>query len=137
MMSKIFQQETWFVDAMNYLPVWKILMTVKADPSVANIVHVVNKYADKFLDMDDNMLGVVVTHMDKVSWTPGSCVKDLKEQLGITDVVFSSTKELGSILQSKIPNMATIPQETMDGDINEANHCYGKLGHTEALRGSP
>ena len=87
-MTKNFQQENWFFDAMNSLPVWKILVTVKADPRVANIVHEVNKYAEKFLDMDDNMLDVVVTYMDNAIRTMESCVKDLEEKLGITNVVF-------------------------------------------------
>ena len=54
------------------------MVTVKADPRVANIVHEVNKYAEKFLDMDDNMLDVVVTYMDNAIRTMESCVKDLE-----------------------------------------------------------
>ena len=52
--TKNFQQESWFVDAMEYFPVWKILVTVKADPRVENVVHAVNKYAEKFFDMEDD-----------------------------------------------------------------------------------
>ena len=85
-----FKDQSWFIEAMTYLPVWKILVTVKADTRIENVIKAVNEYSEHFLDMDEDVLGVLVTHMDQVEWTPEACTKEISEQLGIVDVVFSS-----------------------------------------------
>ena len=56
------------------------------------------------------------------------------KRFGLTDGVFSSTKELGFILQSNNLNMATVTQETMDGDIDEANHLVNVMENLDTLR---
>ena len=76
--------------AMNKFPVSKILIIVKADGRIDNVIESVRKYAERLLDLSPDIIGALVTHMDIVNWTASECMTQIKREPGIDDVVFSS-----------------------------------------------
>ena len=56
--------------ALNYLPVSKMFILVKAETRLDNVVDNIRKYSDRFVEFDPNIMGVLITHMDTVSWSP-------------------------------------------------------------------
>lgn len=87
--------------ALNFRPVSRIFIVVKAEPRIDNVVDNVRKYADRFLELPMDVVGVLVTHMDKVDWTKEDFTPRIVDELGIDTVVFSrlSTKP-ETLLQS-------------------------------------
>ena len=75
--------------ALNYMPVSKILIVVKADTRIDNVVDDVRKYAKQFMDLDMGVIGVLVTHMDTVPWNMENLVRSLDAELGVNSAVFS------------------------------------------------
>jgi hypothetical protein len=80
----------------------RVLIVVKADTRLDNVISNINKYAECFLSLDIDIVGVLVTHMDKVSWSKERLFKAINEQLGITAVVSSSFLTPGDVLQRDI-----------------------------------
>ena len=68
-----------------------------AQARIANVLDVVRKYMEGFLDLPqmENILAVCVTHMDQVNWTPDEFRTTLEDELGIQSVVFSSVDTSG------------------------------------------
>ena len=97
-----FKNNMWIAHAMNFQPLSKILVTVKADQRIDNVIEAVQKFAERFLDVDPDLLGVLITHMDTVEWTEEKCRNHLHRVLDITDVVFSRKDTKGLNLTSKI-----------------------------------
>ena len=56
--------------ALNYLPVSKVFILVKAETRLDSVVDNIRKYSDRFVEFDPDILGVLITHMDTVSWSP-------------------------------------------------------------------
>ena len=56
--------------ALNYLPVSKMFILVKAETRLDSVVDNIRKYSDRFVEFDPDILGVLITHMDTVSWSP-------------------------------------------------------------------
>ena len=56
--------------ALNYLPVSKMFILVKAETRLDSVVDNIRKYSDRFVKFDPDILGVLITHMDTVSWSP-------------------------------------------------------------------
>ena len=108
-MEDTFQQNVWIAQAMSFKPVSKILVTVQADTRIDNVVGRVTGYADRFLDMDDSLIGVIVTHMDKVDWPEDRCLNHLRAR-GINSVLFSTKSTQGADLQARILRMCTTTQ---------------------------
>ena len=52
-MSDNFKHNIWIAQAMNFLPVSKILITVKAGTRIDNLVRKVSQYEEGFLDLED------------------------------------------------------------------------------------
>ena len=75
--------------ALNYAPVSKILIVVKADTRMDNVVDDVRKYAEQLGDLDIGAIGVLVTHMDTVRWDRQNFIRCLDSELGINAAVFS------------------------------------------------
>ena len=95
----------WIAGALNFRPVSRIFIVVKAEPRMANVFENVSKYADRFLELPMDVVGVLVTHMDMVDWTAEEFTPLINDELGINTVVFSwvSTKHetlLQSILET-------------------------------------
>ena len=87
--------------ALNYRPVSRIFIVVKAEPRIDNVVDNVRQYADRFLELPMDVIGVLVTHMDMVDWTEEEFTPRIEDELGIDTIVFSriSTKR-EALLQS-------------------------------------
>ena len=66
------------------------------------MVDSVRKYAEQLADLDPDCLGVVVTHMDTVTWTRQQFTEALSSELGITGAVFSSADTAGPQLQGDV-----------------------------------
>jgi len=63
----------------------------------------VSKYSDRFIDFDDDLVGVIVTHMDQVTWKKEECMKKLEDHLGVDyDLVFVSKETDGQDLLKEI-----------------------------------
>ena len=75
--------------ALNYAPVSKILIVAKADTRIDNVVDNVRKYGEQLQDLDIGVIGVLVTHMDTVSWDRQRFIRSLDSELGINAAVFS------------------------------------------------
>ena len=56
--------------ALNYLPVSKMFILVKAETRLDSVVDNIRKYSDRFVEFDPDILGVLITHMYTVSWSP-------------------------------------------------------------------
>ena len=82
-------QNTQVAVALNYAPVSRILIVVKADTRIDNVVDDVRKYAEQLGDLDISVIGVLVTHMDTVKWDRGNFIRSLDAELGINAAVFS------------------------------------------------
>ena len=80
--------------ALNFRPVSRMFIVVKAETRIDNVVDNVRKYADRFLELPMDVVGVLVTHMDMVDWTREEFIPRIEDELGIDTVVFSrmSTK---------------------------------------------
>ena len=66
------------------------------------MVDSVRKYAEQLADLDPDCLGVVVTHMDTVTWTRQQFTEALSSELGITGAVFSAADTAGPQLQGDV-----------------------------------
>ncbi|XP_068698377.1 uncharacterized protein [Montipora foliosa] len=75
--------------ALNFKPVSRIFIVVKAETRIDNVVDNSRKYADRFIDLPMDVVGVLVTHMDMVDWTEKDFTPRIKDELGIDSVVFS------------------------------------------------
>ena len=105
-MVNTFRQNVWIAQAMNFQPVSKILVVVKADCRIDNVVGRVTEYDDRFLDMDADLMGVIVTHMDTVQWSRDTCVGHIRSR-GINHVVFTDKDLPGSTLEDLILRICT------------------------------
>ncbi|XP_068698366.1 uncharacterized protein [Montipora foliosa] len=75
--------------ALNFRPVSRIFIVVKAETRIGAVVDNARKYADRFLELPMDVVGVLVTHMDLVDWTDKDFTPRIKDELGIDSVVFS------------------------------------------------
>ena len=96
-----FRHNAWIAISINYRPVSRILIVVKADIRIDNVIDGIRKYVENFLDlaMMEQVLAVCVTHMDKVQWTVEEFLSLLENELGIDSVIFSGLNTSG-ILKS-------------------------------------
>lgn len=105
-MANTFMQNVWIAQAMNFQPVSKVLVVVKAGTRIDYVVEKVTEYADRFLDMDDDFMGVIVTHMDTVEWFSDACSRHLQER-GIGNVLYTDRHLPGSALLDNILEICT------------------------------
>ncbi|XP_068751447.1 uncharacterized protein [Montipora capricornis] len=75
--------------ALNFAPVSRIFIVVKAETRIDSVVDNARKYADRFLQLPMDVVGVLVTHMDMVDWTEKDFTPIIDNELGIDTVVFS------------------------------------------------
>ena len=88
-MADKLEHNTQVAIALNYSPVSRILIVVKADTRIDNVVDSVRKYAEQLADLDPDVIGVMVTHMDTVTWSRERLINCLDSELGINSAVFS------------------------------------------------
>ena len=91
--------------AMNIMPVSRLLLIVKAETRIDNVIDGVRKYAERLLDLPMNIIGVLVTHMDTVSWTREEFMPHIVGELGIDSVVFSGFNVSATKLLSDLHNI--------------------------------
>ncbi len=65
------EHNIWIAGALNYMPVSRIFIVVKAEARIDSVISNVRKYADSFVELPMDVLAVLVTHMDmpEVRWT--------------------------------------------------------------------
>ena len=93
--------------ALNFRPVSRIFIVVKAETRIDSVVDNVRKYADRFLELPMDVVGVLVTHMDTVDWTEKNFTPRIEDDLGIDSVVFSSMTTNRKTLQKNILKTCT------------------------------
>ena len=75
--------------AINFRPVSRIFIVVKAETRIDTVIDNVRKYADRFLELPMDVVGVLVTHMDMVTWGEKEFTRLVDDELGIDMIVFS------------------------------------------------
>ncbi|XP_078382049.1 uncharacterized protein LOC144664721 [Oculina patagonica] len=101
------EHNTWIAGALNYRPVSRIFIVVKAETRIDNVVDNVRKYADRFLELPMDVVAVLVTHMDMVDWKEKDFTARIDEELGIDTVVFSSISTTDKTLLQSILKTCT------------------------------
>lgn len=96
------EHNVWIASALNFRPVSKILIMAKAETRLDNVVDNIRKYSDRFVELDPNAIGIMITHMDTVSWTPARCSSAINNELGIESVVYSQMSTSTSTLVQDI-----------------------------------
>ena len=104
--------------ALNYMPVSRILITVKADIRLANVMSVVKKFDERLMEYPDEVVGVLVTHMDRVSWEGSELEMRVKDEFGIECILFSEKDTSGKILLAMIKSVCINPVAIK---VNEKN----------------
>ena len=91
-MDNYFRCNLHIAHAMNFKPVSLVLIVVKADARMDNVIDNVEQYALGFLpeDFPIDLVGVCITHMDYVSWAPSDLLSRLSSHLGIDSAMFVS-----------------------------------------------
>ncbi|KAL5261985.1 hypothetical protein ACHWQZ_G007628 [Mnemiopsis leidyi] len=95
--------------ALNYRPVSRILITVKADIRLANVMSIVKKFSERLLDFSDEVIGVLVTHMDSVTWESHELKQKITEEFGIECVLYSGKETPREILLGQITSVCIKP----------------------------
>ena len=83
-----FEHNAWIAHAMNYIPISRILIVVKAETRIDKVIDEIRKYVEGFIDLVD-LLGVCVTHMDQITWQKEAFTRLLNQELGLDTAVFS------------------------------------------------
>jgi len=91
-----FGHNIWIATAFNYRPVSKIFIVVRAESGrLDTIISSIRDFSDRFVDLPDVPLGVIVTHMDEIKWSASAaghesdCRAAIKDEADIDDVIFS------------------------------------------------
>ena len=92
------QHNVWIAGAFNFRPVSKVFIVVRAETRIDSVIDDVRKYADSFLELPTELIGVLVTHMDVVEWTEMRFSSAVSEDLGIDSVVYSAHATTGDKL---------------------------------------
>ena len=127
-MSEKIQHNIEISHALNSYPVTCVLIIVKADTRMDNVLKDVRKYADGFLpqDIPAELIGVCITHMDNVQWTGHNFLPHLESQLGINTAVFSNLKTPRESLRADI--MRIIVGKRPVPMIIDPNNLLKRLG---------
>ena len=104
--------------ALNYKPVSRILIIVKADTRIANVMSVIDRYSERLLSLPEDIVGVLVTHMDTVSWTPEDLKPRIKEEFDMDCVLFNSKHTSRETLLEEIKAVCSKPESVKVDDNN-------------------
>jgi len=113
-----FEQNLEVAKAMNFFPVSKVLISVKAETRLDSVVDNVRKYADRFVELPYGVVGVMVTHMDTVGWRQEQFLEVIEAELGLVDVVFSDPYTPRHVLLQNILKMC---KEVFDICVSDNN----------------
>jgi hypothetical protein len=114
-----FGQNMWIASAFNFMPVSKIFIVVRADGGrIDGVISGIKKISDRFIDLPFDPLGVIVTHMDKVTWKEEDIAEMITVACGIRDIVFSSLDTSGEAL---IDNILKCCKEKFNLNVDHDN----------------
>merc|ERR1712179_22650 len=117
--SDQFEHNMWIAAAFNFMPVSKVFIVVKADSGrIDGIISGIRNFSDRFAELDEDPLGVIVTHMDKVEWPAKDIKNSIEENLDIHDVVFS---DLNTPSEASIKSILNVCGQKFDFSINHDN----------------
>ena len=104
--------------AINFRLVSRIFIVVKAETRIDTVVDNVRKYADRFLELPMDVVGVIVTHMDMVTWGEKDFTKRIEDELGVDTIVFALITTNHQTLKKSILKNCT---ETYKLTVNDEN----------------
>lgn len=113
-----FEHNLWIANAMNFMPFSSIVIVVKAETRMDNVIDGIRKYAERLLDLAD-MLAVCVTHMDQVIWDKNEFVKYLNDEMGINKAVFTGNDSESEKLITDLKSICC--EQAMDLQIDSKN----------------
>ena len=96
------QHNIWIAGAFNFRPVSKVCIAVKAETRIDSVIDNVRKYADSFLELPTELVGVLVTHMDVVEWAETCFSLGVSNDLDIDSVAYSARATGGDELLRNI-----------------------------------
>ena len=108
----------WIAGALNFRPVSRIFIVVKAETRIDNVVDNVRKYADRFLELPMDVIAVLVTHMDMVDWKEEDFTARIEDELGIDTVVFS---RISTKCETLLPSILKTCKEEYNLTVNSEN----------------
>ena len=74
--------------ALNLRPVSKILVTVGAQERLETVLSPVRRYNNRLQEaVPESAIGLLLTHMDKVTWDKAKIARPLRQEDKVTDVV--------------------------------------------------
>ena len=116
------EHNIWIAGALNFQPVSRIFIVTKAQPRIDSVIDNVCKYANNFVGLPFDVLGVLVSHMDLVEWKEEDFMSAIDDELGIDAVIFSQFNTTAETLLLKILQTCT---ERHDLTVNHEN--FAKL----------
>ncbi|XP_066913973.1 uncharacterized protein [Clytia hemisphaerica] len=121
--------------AFIHKPLSKLFAVVEAHIRMNQVIDNIKTHVDKFIELPDELIGVIVTKMDIAKeWNESELAKILDEDLGIEDVVFSRLKTKGKDLQKAILKKCGTPQAfDLDGSSFLRLFKFG-LEHRKVVR---
>eukprot|EP00111_Clytia_hemisphaerica_P023493 TCONS_00069224-protein len=121
--------------AFIHKPLSKYFAVVEAHIRMDQVIDNIKTHVDKFIELPDELIGVIVTKMDiNKNWNESELAKVLDEDLGIEDVVFSQLKTKGKDLQKAILEKCGTPQAfDLDGSSFLRLFKFG-LEHRKVVR---
>lgn len=111
----------WVAAALNHAPVSKIFIVTKATIRIDNVINNLNKYIESFMRIDEKALGIIVTHMDTVRWSEEELTEIVQNEIGIDDLIFSSSTVKKEGLQDKILHLCSTRFQFKIGSENFEN----------------
>ena len=109
------EHNQWIAAALNFKPVSKVFIIVKADMRMANVCDGIRKYSDRFIELEPDAIGVLVTFMDTVDWSKQQ-MKEAIEELETTATKVSDVADLKEDLANPIGD-----------DINDLDNSLAAL----------
>merc|ERR1712179_341927 len=106
---------------MNYQPVSKLLIVVKATTRIDNVLTNIKNYLDNFIDFPEGILGICITHMDEVLWNEQMMRDKLEDQKISNSVVFSQYGTSTKVMQDQILQSCGDPFQLIIDDQNFLN----------------
>ena len=64
----------------------RVFIIVKAETRIDGVMDSIRKYSDNFIELPEEAIGVILTHMDKVEWTRKDIVPMIQD-LGIDAII--------------------------------------------------
>eukprot|EP00116_Pleurobrachia_bachei_P004257 sb/3464519/ len=123
-----FTHNQWVASAINFAPVSKIFIIVKADTRIDSVVTKVLQYNDKLLEIPEELVGVLVSHMDTVGYSDKLLKDTIQEYCQIKDIVLTSKDEAPHLL---LRNLKKISERTKPIEFQIDGELFLKIFRVE------